>query len=478
MVNEELESPFASVVSLNRESLVKPGNQKTNSVISTSGFVDPLMGIVGESGTSDGNQNDDNTIEDGGAVDDNKEHINVSGPPDSYTQNNNSSTGNSIDNINSAMPLKNVDPAAVYSFDVSVSDPQKIGSDLINAHVVYRVKTKTNSPAFRNAEFSVNRRFRDFLWLYNQLQEQFPGVIIPPVPEKHAIGRFQNEFVETRRIALERCLRKITSHPLLQNEKDVRMFLESETFSVDVNQKKKEESRSSFMSVFSLSSTNTTFSKILDDDEFFVKRRAQIDVVDNQLRLLAKAVEGLIKQRRDLAAAVQDFGESVMVLGTVEVNKPAAQSATNLGKIQLRIKELYEQQAKHDLCHILGVVDEHVRIVGSIKLAFASRLKVYSNWQNAESAWLKKKESIDKIRASAKIRLDKISLGEAEMAALEKASKMAKKEFDEVSELLKGELVRQDKEKVGDFAAGIQDMLRGMVETQKEIVSTWETFFK
>ena len=94
---------------------------------------------------------------------------------------------------------------------------------------------------------------------------------------------------------------------------------------------------------------------------------------------------------------------------------------------------------------------------------------MYSNWQNAESAWLKKKESIDKIRASAKIRLDKISLGEAEMAALEKASKMAKKEFDEVSELLKGELVRQDKEKVGDFAAGIQDMLRGMVETQKEV---------
>ncbi|KAG2212525.1 hypothetical protein INT45_007819 [Circinella minor] len=73
-------------------------------------------------------------------------------------------------------------------FHVTVQDPQKVG-DAINAHIVYKVKTKTNSPVFRTPEFVVARRYRDFLWLYNQLTLGNPGVIVPPVPEKHALGK-------------------------------------------------------------------------------------------------------------------------------------------------------------------------------------------------------------------------------------------------------------------------------------------------
>ena len=47
-------------------------------------------------------------------------------------------------------------------------------------------------------------------------------------------GRFQDEFVENRRYALERFLKKVTDHYLLQESEDLQMFLESETFSVDV----------------------------------------------------------------------------------------------------------------------------------------------------------------------------------------------------------------------------------------------------
>lgn len=78
------------------------------------------------------------------------------------------------------------------------------------------------------------RRYRDFLWLYNQLTNGNPGVIVPPVPEKHALGRFQDEFVESRRIALERCLRKTVSHPMLYGDPDLKVFLESESFNIEV----------------------------------------------------------------------------------------------------------------------------------------------------------------------------------------------------------------------------------------------------
>ncbi|RKO90921.1 Phox homologous domain-containing protein, partial [Blyttiomyces helicus] len=93
---------------------------------------------------------------------------------------------------------------------------------------------KTNSERYRNFDSTVSRRFRDFLWLYQQLVARYPGVVIPPVPEKHAIGRFQEDFVESRRSALERCLRKIVAHPLLRDDEDLQIFLESETFLADV----------------------------------------------------------------------------------------------------------------------------------------------------------------------------------------------------------------------------------------------------
>ncbi|KAI9341807.1 Vps5 C terminal like-domain-containing protein, partial [Zopfochytrium polystomum] len=366
-------------------------------------------------------------------------------------------------------------------FDVRVTEPQKVGADLINAHVTYKVKTKTNCPEYRNPEFGVTRRYRDFLWLYNQLQERYPGVIIPPIPEKNALGRFQNEFVETRRLGLERCLKRITIHPLLQSDADLRMFLESETFAVDVNQKRREENKTGFMSVFTTSLTSSpvvpTATKIENDEEFFVSRRNQLDAVENQLRFLLKAVEVLIKQRRDLGATLQDFGESLAALGTIEVNKPAAQSAIALGKVQIKIKELYERQAKHDLIHIFGVVDEYVRVIGSIKLAFASRVKAFVTWQTADTNSYKKRDALNKLKASAKIRSDKISFGEAEIIELEKSTAEAKQAFHDITERLRSELIRYDQEKVADFASGIQGMLKSMIETQKEIVGLWESYF-
>lgn len=82
----------------------------------------------------------------------------------------------------------------------------------------------------------VARRYRDFLWLYNQLTLGNPGVIVPPVPEKHALGRFQDDFVESRRMALERCLQKIVAHPMLYGDPDLKVFLESDSFNVEVKE--------------------------------------------------------------------------------------------------------------------------------------------------------------------------------------------------------------------------------------------------
>lgn len=68
-----------------------------------------------------------------------------------------------------------------------------------------------------------------------------PGVVVAPPPEKQAVGRFDTNFVESRRAALERMLNKIAGHPILQHDGDLKIFLESEAFNVDVKNKENRE---------------------------------------------------------------------------------------------------------------------------------------------------------------------------------------------------------------------------------------------
>jgi len=64
-----------------------------------------------------------------------------------------------------------------------------------------------------------------------------PGVVVPPSPEKQVVGRFDYNFVESRRAALERMLNKSATHFILQHDVDLKLFLESEAFNVDIKHK-------------------------------------------------------------------------------------------------------------------------------------------------------------------------------------------------------------------------------------------------
>jgi sorting nexin-1/2 len=149
--------------------------------------------------------------------------------------------------------------AAKPLFEIVVGDPHKVG-DLTSAHTVYNVRTKvpitspstmvaprilteapqTTSKQFRVPEFSVARRYSDFLWLYKVLNNNNPGVVVPPPPEKQAVGRFDENFVESRRAALERMLNRICQHPILLQDQDLKLFLESESLNVDIKHREKQ----------------------------------------------------------------------------------------------------------------------------------------------------------------------------------------------------------------------------------------------
>ncbi|KAI8366083.1 Vps5 C terminal like-domain-containing protein [Radiomyces spectabilis] len=367
-------------------------------------------------------------------------------------------------------------------FEVSVEDPQKVG-DAINAHIVYKVKTKTNSPAFRSSEFVVARRYRDFLWLYNQLVLGNPGVIVPPVPEKHALGRFQDEFVESRRIALERCLSKIVSHPMLYGDPDLKVFLESESFNIEKRQKRAEPEapKVSFMRSFGETLTNAAtnpFSKFVEVDDWFASKKNQLDALENQLKALLKSVEGLVKQRKDLGGAMADLGESMLPLASAELDKNLSTHLTILGDVQKQMKNLHEQQAQCDILTLEHTIDEYIRIIMSIRLAFNARIKAYQIWQQADSELQKKQALLEKLKSQPKPKAEKVASANQEIIDLKGRVEEYEKEFEDISKLIKSELEHFDKEKVEDFRDSVDQFLSTMVEHQKQVIAVWESYFE
>ncbi|CAG8501251.1 11502_t:CDS:10 [Acaulospora colombiana] len=361
-------------------------------------------------------------------------------------------------------------------FQITVEDPQKIG-DPINAHIIYKVRTRTTSNSFKSRDFTVLRRYRDFLWLYNQLTNGNPGVIVPPVPGKHAIGRFQDEFVESRRQALERCLNKITTHPMLYKDPNLMMFLESDRFVIDVKRKNKGESKGVLKSLGEVVSNATTFNKFVETDEWFENRKNQLDILDSQLKTLMKSVEAIVRQRKDLGFATAEFGDNLLSLANAENNKSLARNLTLLGNLQQKIKELQEKQVQQDVATLENTIDEYIRLIGSIKVAFNSREKVYQAWQNAIYELQKKKINYERSKVQGRLSHDKLSIALAQIAESENRAEECKGEFEEVSKLIKVEIDRFDKEKVEDFKNSVEAFLESLMETQKEVISLWESYF-
>jgi len=86
---------------------------------------------------------------------------------------------------------------------------------------------------------AVLRRYRDFAWLHTALSKERPGCVVPPVPEKNAVARFDSEFVEDRRSHLEQFLRRAYVHPELYDTRCLDAFLRADdaTFAVAKNAK-------------------------------------------------------------------------------------------------------------------------------------------------------------------------------------------------------------------------------------------------
>ncbi|KAF7308497.1 Beta-glucan synthesis-associated [Mycena chlorophos] len=359
-------------------------------------------------------------------------------------------------------------------FVVTVDDPQKVG-DPIRSFTMYTVHTRTTSPLFQKSAFSVLRRYSDFLWLYETLSQNNPGVVVPPVPEKSSFGRFEEQFVKQRRLALEKCITKIANHPVLMKDPDLKLFLESDTFSLDIKHRKAEiaHERGGLMASIGQSLAGPRF---FETDEWFDRQKGYLDSLESQLRGLVKAIEAVSKQRSELAVAMGEFGQAVSDLSASDVGKQLAQSLAGLAEVQRKTQDLQNIQADQDLTTLLATADEYARLINSVRLAFNSRIRSYHSWRASEADSLRVKQTHERNRAQGRIPNERVGYSLAQVSDAERRALDAKHEFDMATKRVKEEVARFEKERVDDFKDSLHAFLEGMIQRQKVLIGSWENY--
>ena len=124
------------------------------------------------------------------------------------------------------------------TLSVKVDSPEKH----VEGYVSYNVTTQTRRSDFDSTDYSVRRRYQDFVWLRGKLEESHPTHIIPPLPDKftftkHMTDKYDQDFLKTRQKALHKFMSRVTEHAVLAGNENLKTFLTAKAWEMTTARK-------------------------------------------------------------------------------------------------------------------------------------------------------------------------------------------------------------------------------------------------
>lgn len=406
---------------------------------------------------------------------------------------------------------KDLPPSDINKLDITVGDPMKVG-DITNAHIVYSIRTRNKNPESTHFptshdEITTSRRYKDFRWIYHQLQNNHPGRIIPPPPAKQTyIGRFNESFIENRRLSLEKMLTKISHVPVLANDPDFVMFLISEDFMNESRERERlsglgashqnndaldnEDSNSvssgstapvtGIGSVGFMSSLFSMSSKVDEPDEFFIEKKGYIEDLETNLRNFHKSIELICAQRLEMIGIMDEISTTVDELASLEILKVTTELLNAFSEVHLKLKENLDRINLQDQLTLGFTIEEYLRIIGSVKFTFETRVKIYQQYYNSNQELIKKDAQLNKVNRKLRTNpvSDKANVLTFEVDKLKAKTSVYEKQFNNISDVIKEEMQNFEFEKIDEFRNSVEIFIESSIESQKEAIELWETFYE
>lgn len=180
---------------------------------------------------------------------------------------------------------------------------------------------QTDFQSFMKSDFSVRRRFTDFVFLRHALYKEYQAAAVPPLPEKNNMAyvrgdRFSTEFTHRRAWSLHRFIKRITQHPILRRAPIFLLFLETQDWNQQMRNRPARSSTASEMGSATVPPQGffdnvadtmlNAFSKVHKPDRRFTEVMERLHKLDEDLSHVEKIVARVVRREGDLE---QDYAE-------------------------------------------------------------------------------------------------------------------------------------------------------------------------
>ncbi|MCD9646960.1 Sorting nexin 2B [Datura stramonium] len=316
-------------------------------------------------------------------------------------------------------------PLNMEYLNITVSDPQKemeSSTSIVpgsNTYVTYLITTKTNLPDYGGSDFRVRRRFKDVVTLSDRLSEGYRGYFIPTRPDKSMVESQvmqKQEFVEQRRLALEKYLQKLASHPVIKKSDELRVFLQVDgklplLTTTDVASRVLDGAVKLPKQLFGDSGNligpqdvvqpakggrdllrmfkelkqsvandwGGSKSPVEEEDKEFLENKEKLHNLELQLSNASKQAESLVKAQQDMGDTIGELGLAFIKLtkfenerATVNTQRERAADMRNVATAAVKASRLYRELNSQTVKH-LDILHEHLSLMLGIHHAFSDR---------------------------------------------------------------------------------------------------------
>ncbi|XKL61870.1 hypothetical protein PGB90_001703 [Kerria lacca] len=248
------------------------------------------------------------------------EGINTNYVIPSEEENDDSVLQTEIMNLNKSPIIISVDDFKLYAEDemsrdftsdikITLDSPQRC-TEAFETFLSYKITVEASRFDYKESQYVIRRRYKDFLWLRNKLVETFPTRLIPPLPNKHSflaqLDRYAKDFIIIRMIMLRRFLNRVIKHPILNYSEHLKIFLTASTTELLSHQKIDDSGLLTKVSgsIYNMTIIYTVREKCLEFEEI----KTYIILLKEKLTSLEKIMSKLYKERREFSKDMNQLG--------------------------------------------------------------------------------------------------------------------------------------------------------------------------
>jgi len=383
-----------------------------------------------------------------------------------------------------------------------VSDPVQ-HTEGIQKYTTYRVDVRppATTPADMpqdvilagSAYSAVLRRYSDFLWLFERLQLERAGSIVPPLPEKQPVGRFSPEFVQERRMQLERFLRRLAVHPELADATALDTFLRADdvSFAAAKNSKKTPPplqasmlmsqsmmmpntppKKEGFKRWFAETKTSMTGDLVKSpDDDIFEEITRYVSQLDAQMKNISQQATGLVRKGKEVGNGLFEFGLAFKLLGQSEGDS-LGEALGQMGTSSDNLSALSLEHAEKEIRQFEEPLQDYIKMIHSVKVALHRRHEKRLSYSTCLSEVDAKQQSLNKLRSQLGNEAKAYQM-EGYLREAHNACNLAREDFMIVSQRVLREVDRFKGEKADEMRNTVHNYILLQISYNRRMEELW-----